>query len=577
MESLVERLILGDSEGFKEWMNLNIRPIELFAAQYGVSQKEAKNVAESVFKDLYQRLGGELTIDQLQEKYLFKSAIQKLTEIRSNEEQQVGLFPFEEDNKLHRRIISVPPKLRIPFILSVFHGKSTVEIADLVGRTDEQVEFYINEAFNYLSEPNLEKKLEFLNLSFQRLPTLHDEMNIFYSNPKESTSLENKRTDGKPKKKRPMLLWGIGVSILAVMLLTMTITKSEAYQQSSLEKFIEKSTNAFSEELNRNKKMAGLPTYEVIRRDIYSEEYGENTRRKFDWLIVDLKDQFDSTGKFDKRHAESEFDILMQELLIPSEMVKELSENPLMNDHEKSMEFIDEYIVKMSSLLRTYMHIGTQYEMPIQQSGRNDKGGFDWATLNANKSALPEELQQALDGMEALGIFLKGDTSAPVREGYIYVYPSINNSDLSKTLQDNLHPDVGIYISILMADMVDIHEWTVEEQADLLLQLEKGLYQAEGHEDIHSLVFNAYTSVIYMIIGMGGQLNIYDSTGTVKEEYREAYKRIASIGDDSPAAQIMKGIVEEMESSGWMFSASHHSLQYFTLQNELRKRLTEGK
>ncbi|MDW0117614.1 hypothetical protein QTL97_11755 [Sporosarcina thermotolerans] len=568
-----DKVILGDSEAFKEWMNIKIRPIELFAVQYGVSQKEAGYVAESVFKDLYRNLG-ELTTDQIQEKYLFESAIQKLNEIQSDE-QQVGLFPFEEDNKLHRRIIGIPSELRIPFILSNFHGKSTVEIVDFVGKTDEQVELAINEAFNYLSEPNLEKKIEFLNLSYQRLPAMHNEMNIFYSNNIESTSLENKMTEDKPKRKRPMLLWGIGVSILAMMLLVMTVTKSEAYQQSSLEKFIEKSTNAFSEELDRNKKLAGLPTYEVIRRDVYSEEYGENTRRKFDWLIADLKDQFDSTGKFDKRHVEIEFDILMQELLIPSEMVKNLSENPLFNDHEKSEEFIDEYIVKMSSLLRSYMHIGTQYEMSILESGRNDEGGFDWDTLNANISDLPEELQQTLNGMEALGIVFKGDSSAPARAGYIYVYPAIGNSNLSKTLQENLHPDVGIYISILMADMVDIHEWTVEEQADLLLQLEKGLFQAEGHE-FHSMVFNSYTSVMYMIIGMGGYLDIYDTTDSVKEEYREVWKSIAAHGDDSPSAQLMKEIIEEMENSGWAASTLN-KYQYFTLENELRKRLQEDK
>lgn len=571
VESLEERVVLGDSEAFKEWVNIHIRPIELFAVQYGVSQIEAKNVAESVFNDLYQRLR-ELTIDQVQEKHLFESALQKLNDIQSDE-LQVGLFPFEEDNKLHRRIISIPSELRIPFILSVFHGKSTFEIADFVGRTEEQVEVDINEALNYLSEPNLEKKLEFLNISFQRLPSMHDETNIFYSNPRESTSLEKKHTEGKPKKKRPMLLWGIGVSILAMMLLVMTITKSEAYQQSSLEKFIEKSTIAFSEELDRNKKMAGLPTYEVIRRDIYSEEYGENTRRKFDWLIADLKDQFDSTGKFDKRHAEIEFDTLMQELLIPSEMVKNLSEKPLINDHEKSMDFIDKYVVKMSSLMRSYMHIESQYEALILKNGRNDDGGFDWDTLNAKKSDLPEELQQALTGMEALGVVLMGDSNAPAREGYIYVYPAIDNSDLSKTLQENLHPDVGIYISIIMADMVDIHEWTVEEQADLMLQLEKGLFQAEGHEEIHSMVFNAYTSVMYMIIGMGGHLDIYDSTGTVKEEYRKVWRSIASNGD-SLAAPIMKGIVVEMENSGWMFSDYLNKFQYFTLESELRKRIS---
>ncbi|MDN4609090.1 hypothetical protein [Sporosarcina highlanderae] len=570
MESLEDKVILGDIEAFKVWMNLKIRPIELFAVQYGLTQKEAGNLAETIFKNLYGKLN-QLTEDQLQEKYLFESAIQLLNELQS-EIQPEEPFPFKEDNKLHHRVFGLPPDIRVPFILSIFHGNSTGEIADILDLSELQVQLAIDKAYKQMTEPNLEKKLEFLGLSYQRLTSLHNEMNIFISDKKVVAPEDNKSIT--EKRKRPMLLWGIGVSILAMMLLVMTITKSEAYQQSAADKFIEKSKDAFFEELDRNKSIAGLPSTELLRSDVYLETYGEDTRRKFDWFTADLKDQVESGGKFDKKKAQKDFDILMQELLMPSEMVKNLTGNPLVNDYEKSMEFLDEYVVKISTLLRSYGHIISQNEAFIREIGRNDEGRFDQELFFSKKSSQPLSLQKALDGMESQGMVLDIDASDDIPGDYIYIYPIIDDPDLSKTLQDNLHPDIGIYITILMRDLKGIHEWTVENQADLMLQIEKGLFQSKDYERIHSMVFSTYNSIMYLIIRTEGNPDIYDSNGTVSEEYRKTWTQIANNGEDSPSAQIMKEIVEEMESSGWTFSLRLNRLQYyFTLEQELRKKL----
>ena len=113
-----------------------------------------------------------------------------------------------------------------------------------------------SKALHLIEEHDLDKKLNFLNLSYQRLPVFHNEMNIFYPNTIEPPPVEQKIE--MTNRKKSYMYWGMWASIL-LLLLFFTITKSDAYQQSSAEKFIEKSKVTFLEELNRNLMLAGLP------------------------------------------------------------------------------------------------------------------------------------------------------------------------------------------------------------------------------------------------------------------------------------------------------------------------------
>ena len=81
MGNLLKIVIDGDREAFQEWMDLHIQTIERFAIQYGVTLHDAGKVAENVFRNLYNDLG-RLTEERLEEKTLFKSALQKLSELR---------------------------------------------------------------------------------------------------------------------------------------------------------------------------------------------------------------------------------------------------------------------------------------------------------------------------------------------------------------------------------------------------------------------------------------------------------------------------------------------------------------
>lgn len=221
------------------------------------------------------------------------------------------------------------------------------------------------------------------------------------------------------------------------------------------------------------------------------------------------------------------------------------------------------------------MYIFAQNESLIVESGRNDEGDYDLEAFYARKSDYPKAFQQALDGMEAQGFVLTNDMNMPA--GYANVYPDIGTPELSKTLIENLHPDTNIYIATIMGDLFDIQKRSIAEQTDILLQLEKGLFQVEGYKELYSLAFNAYISMIYSVSGMGGYHEIRDSTGTIKEEYEEAWTRIAFNGKKSPAGQMMRQVVIEMEESGWTSSEYLDRFQYFYIEGELKRIMAELK
>ena len=137
MDNFKNNVQTKDQKAFKDWMNVTIRKIERLAIQYGLSSKDAGLAAELVFRELYSRL--EELVDRMNETELYRNALNVLERFQtdSSEEQ---LFSFQEDNELHGRIRALPPEYRIPFILFQFHSKSNIEIVEITGLTEQQVD-----------------------------------------------------------------------------------------------------------------------------------------------------------------------------------------------------------------------------------------------------------------------------------------------------------------------------------------------------------------------------------------------------------------------------------------------------
>ncbi|WP_252503912.1 hypothetical protein [Sporosarcina sp. Marseille-Q4943] len=571
----MKRIIDGDREAFKEWMDLHIRAIERFAIQHGVTPKEAGKVAETVFRDLFEEIG-QLTEEQLEEIVLFKNSIKELNELMPDNSVE-GLFPFEEDTELHRRIIGLPQEVKIPFILAKFHNKSISDIAAIVCMTDQQVELSLQEALFLLDEPHVEKKLEFLNLSYQRLPTYFKESNIFILKSKGVPPVGEPKTI--VKRRKPFILWGAG-TVMIIALLFISVLRSDAYQKSSDERFIEKLNISFQQELDSRFELIGLSepekayggysfVFQGYSHNVSPGTYGYDTKYKYKKLIRDLENQMKEGGSFNKKEAKQKYDELVFELRLPSEMVEQLQKDPLINDREQSLAFLDELYKKNDFLGNAYYKIVSENAEIVLTSDLVNDGLVDIDKLLEQKSSFPIELQNAIDGMTTQYYSLTSMKNiSPLTTKY-------GTPELEDVLRRNLHPDMQIYITLLTGDLHISYTGTFEEHVKALLVLEDALPKIKESDQLIDLFNSHYILMFTTAAGFNSEKGIFDASGVVRNEIRDKWKQLASIGERSPSGKIIRQLINEMEDSNWKSSSYYEQLIEYGVWGELKKKMNE--
>ncbi|MFS0688930.1 hypothetical protein AB1K89_06780 [Sporosarcina sp. 179-K 8C2 HS] len=542
MEVLEKRILLGDQEAFKEWMDMHIRKIESFAIQCGLSPKEAGKVTETVFRDIFHSLG-ELTQEQLEERNLIKSVLHELTGLTLADSPE-ALFPFEEDNELHRKIISLPYEVKVPFILAQFHHKSISEIATIMDQTEQQAAHSIEEALMTIDESNLEKKLKFLNISYERLMPTFEESNIFKQDHQETPPVQEDRT--KVVKRKPIILWSIG-GVILIALLFISVIRSDAYQRSSSEKFIGNLKTSFQQELDDRFALIGLTQPDENEGYRFLEIYANEPKEAFHRFIVKLEEQIAKDTKIDRKAATQKYETLIQQLRLPSEMMEDLLDNPKTENREESIRFLDELYMKINYLMTFYIEVLAVNEEVIWSSELNEDGIVDLESFLAKKSNYPIELQKAIDGMATQSFYLTGlKDVAPL-------FPQYGTPEVLEMLQQNLHPDMKIYVYMLSGESARVsYGGTIEEKMDALSYIEQELPKTKKSDELHHYLDSGYMWLFFTVTGVYEQGGIYDQNLSIKPEIRERWKRIASRDEDNIVVQIMREMVKKLEEQNWM-------------------------
>ena len=556
MGNLVKSVIAGDQEAFQEWMDLHIHTIERFAIQYGVALQDAGKVAENVFGNLYNSLG-QLTEEQLEDKTLYKTALQLLSELPV-EESNTGLFPFQEDNELHARLLYLPKEERIAFILSRFHEKYIVDIAWIMEKKLIQVNDLLQEAQAKLASPNIDKRCELLNKSYQRLRPSFDDRNIFYSKPTEAVQ-DDEHVIKMSWPKWRLYHWIVGSTVL-ILLLSVTVLRSDAYQQSSSEKFIDSLKSSFQQELDDRFELIGLTdtkkgmsSYTVITHgyeyDVTEEEFGFETKYFFNSLIRDFE-----SGSINKKDAKKKYNELVLDLRLPSEMVDNLQKNSLTNDRERSLAFLEEFSMKNRYLASSYQEILALNSETVMSSEFYEDSIVDVEKLLLHKSTLPTELQKAIDGMATQYFALTSiENFAPITTKY-------GSLELEEVLMNSLHPDMQIYNSLLLGKFGYVHTATFDELLEALRELEKELPKTRESDQLVYLFDSTYLWTFVTAAGFNHESGIYDPSSVVRREIRDRWSRIASNSDMSPSGQVIQQIIDEMETSDWTSSPYYEEL-----------------
>ena len=560
---LLQQMKTGDSTAFKQWMNKHAENIERFAIQFGCTQKQAGTVAEATFRTLYHNIKLFNDDDSMSTR-LYQIALEQLVHENEKELQLEKTFSFEEDQELHEKIGQLEKKSKVCFILSQFQEKTDEEIAMIVGMSEEAVCMLITQAYEVLAVQieghRLEKRLEFLTKSYGRISSFFRQEKVF-----EEPKLEEQTSKTRRKVSRKSIVtWIAGIVVLFV-LVSVPVVMGEEYQKASSEKYLEKLTTSFGEEMTSRFNILGLtePT-DKDDEDFHGIPFGQQARGEFETLIRKAELEIVKNNTIDKKMIGEQYEEIIKTLELPSEKAEKLFKNPLTNDKDKSEKFLTDYFNQFFEIQQSYYTSIFKHEEIIQNAIVD--GTVDIEKFIEKNETYPEDLKMAIDGMKGQNVYLY---SIPE---WASVFPNFGTSEVSAKIRASIHEDLVGYITAMESWQFIYNtnqDISIDEAIDALIEIEKTIF-ASDEKNNHYFTLDYYYSALFNRIVIETEPNQFlGPDGKVREEIRASWKRIASIGGDSPAAHIMRKIIAEMETSGWTKSESQRRLHEYQIQQAL--------
>ena len=549
------------------WMDHYCAKIELLAIQAGCTQQQAAKVTEETFRQMVEESENVTDEDGLKERF-YRVALENLPSLQRTDSEE-AILPFEEDREMHAFILQLDREAKLSFILSRFHQMKDGEIATIVGIPEEAVKEQIKQAMDQLasgiSRPLVDKRLAYLEKSYERIRLSFRKDQVFTPPKQEGQKPVRKK---KRSLKKILLSWGIGLIALAAIILIPIVTGDE-YQKASGEKYLEQLKESFEEEIASRYEQLGLKesTEEDHQNYYYFTVYGKQAREDFDRRIEHEAFSLAETGRLNKKKLKKQYDEIIRQLALPSEMVEQLIKQPLTDDKEKSVEFVNEYVEQVYNIQQAYHEFFRQHQQLIEDAMID--GTVQIEKYLDKKESYPQALQNALTNMEKQNLYL---SSIPEWD---LVVPTFAKNELSAQIKASIHKDLAGYIALLESSTylasATAHPKQVssyDERIDALLEIENTLLtsvQVESHD--HYMTLRYYYSILFDGLITDTEMNrITGFNGEITEETISAWKKIASGEEKSPSAYIMRKINREMEASGWITSETQSRLNAFLFQ-----------
>lgn len=525
---------------FEKWMDSHSESIERFVFQNGCTPKQAATIAEKVFETVYVN---EEAITESLIYVLYQHAIEHM---ENTVELQESIFPFEEDAALHSEITRLDEVCRVPFVLRQFHQLGYEEIASIVGSSALEVEERAKATKRLLQGDQLDKRLEFLKKSYGRLPVLFNKENVLQE--KVAVESEPEVKEQKTKNRNGFITVAL-LGILLIGLVAGTFFTGEEWAAKSDEKYIERLKKGFAKEVRKKQKVLGF-TEEAIKDTDFIKEAND----KLDEHILNLEHTLKKGEKIDREMSEEIYEDLLTSIKLPSEYIEELFKNPLTNDAEKSMEFITTYIHQSHVLQDSILQQFIDEFIQLFESGFDEEMDLD--VLLSDEAGHPENLRMAIQA-------LLGQNIDPF--GTIMAMASLvveADEKFYERLQGALHESVNGYFLFYEKQPFikeDQLNYSLEETVEFIVEMETTLQidYENIDPDMNASLEGTMTWILsYVILGKSDE-PLRKADGSISDSYRNAWKQLAAIGNDSPTSVLMAKIIEEMEQSNWTESAMH--------------------
>ena len=533
---------------FEEWVDMYSPDIERFAFQYGCSLVEAAEVAEETFHTIYTNL--EKLADG--KRYVYKTALEKLGQVEQTNPRLASPILFKEDAEFHSKIIQLDEKYRVPLVLHLFHEFSFEEINEVMAIPLDEVVANIQaarellrEAIGYPPQDVFKKRVEFLWMSYDRLPLLFNVVNVSRG---EHTPVINESKKLSPKGWITAIILGF----LLIGIVGSTYFTGEEWELRSDRKYIDKLKKEYAKKVDEKKAILG------VSEDIFNQiPFIADANEQVNTMLVGLENKNREGGKIDRQLADDKLLEVNEMMKLPSELADELFAAPLVNDVEKSMMFAEHYLRKADGIKYSLYELFADDYDKLQESLAN--GTFDAEVILSQKDEYSESTRSAIAALINQDLALPQLPITSTTQRTIRLMDSV----FIGRLRAALHEAAGSYLTQYEKEPFIMNEkllYSLDETIEIMEEMEKTLVAARQNQWLGHVVEGTMINLLEMILQGSTIEEFKSSDGSISEVHRNAWKQLASLGPDSGLGVIMAKVVEEMEESDWKRSELYSSL-----------------
>ncbi|MDW0117612.1 hypothetical protein QTL97_11745 [Sporosarcina thermotolerans] len=417
-----------------------------------------------------------------------------------------------------------------------------------------------------MDNDQFEKRMDFLKKSYDRVPSSFDPNEVFKKIDEEKVPQSNKQKSSNGGFRQHLTIWAMGIASIFIIgiigagyvLDQKQKSDEEVIQTPVTDEYIESLLKQYEEEREKRREMVKLD-------EVFFKHYASFADSTINLLKNESYLEMVSEGT-EKTPLEETYNRAIEELKLPSEMLKDLKANSLNNDEQGSITFLGEYRRKIQMLIEIYDQILKENKEAIDAYEVGPHVDKAEIMLLSTKS-FPEQLQNIIGTMRDQSIRLHTEKySGEIRtrhNNYYFYY-----SDLAF----NLHHHTDAYIQMMVEEPYmygPILQYPLNEMAYKLGRMEQTLINVEQDHSLYPVLESYYLTIFNDLVKGSEYTKIFDEDGILLPDYQDVWRGMAATGDVSPLTYVMQPIVKEMEASGWRESESWNSLSYDALKDAI--------
>ncbi|MFC6039518.1 RNA polymerase sigma factor [Paenisporosarcina macmurdoensis] len=564
---------------FGELIYLHHRTVEKFAFQCGVKAEDIHSVTQEVYINLYKKLGEFQNSHFLT--WLFKITL-KASRDYSNREKRVqdegpelqGDLPgqsnrlpqsrillFDEDRELHDALQLVEETYRNPLILFYFHELGYEQIGGILNIQPVEVESRlisskekIKSALEVLDDQQLELHLNLLKKSYKRVPSKFNVDEILRRIESERGNGEDSLSPKRESKsnKYKVNIWAVGLSsVLIIGILSTSLLKNDNVQSHEVATAADSNSIETLEKIFEEQKNTYRSTLGLTEEEFNQIEFVKMANQLF---ASTIQENGSSNISNEERYEE-----VLDMLKIPSQMVNDATAEGMMEEKESAI-FIDELNTKIDFLITYYNSILEKHREILNTAKMS--GRLDASYLQANRSKLPDEVENLIDHAHTQGVSIRVSrdknsyqTFFEFPDHWHKLYEHVQDSSISFLYIKPMIPFT--YGGELVL--------TPHESAMYLNQLEHILLSTKHQNSLYTIMKSQYEDLAYTLIFGASNMEVI-TNGRVNEEFHSAWNNLRYGYGDSPMKYFIRPMFESVSENNWEVNETYRSLNFNDLQ-----------